>query len=80
MFDPMDDCVASMSHRQKKATFGKRLKRLNVVVLKKIPSFIPKGIHRKRLKEDGRIIEVGFHRNMTSKEVFHLIAHSFKTT
>ena len=74
----MDDCVASESHRHKKATFGKRVKRVNVVMLKRIPSRVPKGIHRKRLKEDGWIIEVGFHRNMTSKMTLQLIADAFK--
>ena len=47
-------------------------------MLKRIPSYIPKGIHRNKLKEDGRIIELTFHRCMTSKETMELITDAFK--
>ena len=75
-FDPMDVCVASESHRRKKATTtGKRAKRVNVVLL---PSRIPKGRHRNKLKKDGRIIDLAFHRSMTLKETIEVIVDAFK--
>lgn len=73
----MDDCVVFESHRRKKATSGKRVKRVNAVMLKNIPSRIPEGIHRNKLKEDGRIIELGFHRSMSSKDTLQLITDAF---
>ena len=77
-FNPLDECVAAESDHRKKASTGKRAKKVNVVILKRIPSYIPKGIHRNKLKEDGHIIELPFHRCMTSEETMELITDAFK--
>lgn len=79
-FDPSDDCVATEAHRRKKAaTLGKgRAKKLKVVVLKEIPSSIPKGSQRDSLKRKGRIMDLSFHRCMTSKETVEHISNAFK--
>ena len=71
--------MASESHRRKKAaTTGKRAKKVNVVLLKRIPSCIPKRLHRNKLKKDGHIINLAFHQSMTSKETMELIIDAFK--
>ena len=57
---------------------GKRMKRVNVVLLKRIPSRIPKGIDRNKLKEGGRVVEVAFQRSMTSTETMETITDAFK--
>ena len=57
---------------------GKRAKRVNVVMLQQIPSRVPKGNQRNKLKEDGRIIELAFNRGMTSKETTRLIINAFR--
>ena len=59
---------------------GKRAKRVNVDMLQQIPSHVPKGNQRNKLKEDGRIIELAFNRGMTSKKPQGLLSmHSEKS-
>jgi hypothetical protein len=47
-------------------------------MLQQIPSRVPKGNQRNKLKEDGRIIELAFNRGMTSKETTRLIINAFR--
>ena len=58
-FDPTDDSVCSEAHRRKKAAIpGRgRAKKVKVVLLKSIPSSIPKGSQRDKLKKAGRIMD-----------------------
>lgn len=49
-----------------------------MVLLKNIPSTIPKGSNRNKLKKAGRIVELDVYRSMTSKEMMDLIMTGFK--
>ena len=71
--------MVSESHRRKKAAIMRiRTKKVTVVLLKRIPPSIPRGLHRNKLKKDGRILDLAFHRSMTSKEAMQLIVDAFK--
>ena len=78
-FDPSDDCVVSEAHHRKKAGTPRkgRAKRLKVVILKDIPSSIPKGSRRESLRKDGWVAEIPFHRCMTSAEVMKHVQACF---
>lgn len=78
-FNPNDECVAGEAHRRKKAaTPGQgRAKRLKVVMLSNIPSSIPKGSRRESLRKNGRVLEIPFHRCMTTNEVIKQIRAAF---
>ena len=81
-FNPNDECVAGEAHRRKKAatpgTPGQgRAKRLKVVMLSNIPSSIPKGSRGESLRKNGRVLEIPFHRCMTTNEVIKQIRAAF---
>ena len=71
-FDPFGDCVATERQRRKKAAspYSKgKSKSLTTVVLKNVPSTIPKGVLREHLRKEGRAKELAFRRIMSSDEV-----------
>ena len=78
-FNPDDECVAAEAHRRKRAaTRGKgKAKKLKVVLLEDVPSSIPKGSQRNKLKNGGRIEEIGFHRQMGAEETRKHIQRAF---
>ena len=80
-FDPTEDCVVATQHQRKKASNSKykgRSKGLKVIVLKEIPTTIPRGPLRKRLDAIGRKKVLFFHRVMSEKEVGDVICDGFK--
>ena len=73
-------CSCHSSQTQKAATPGKgKAKKLKVVLLKDIPPSIPKGSQRNKLRNDGRIEEVAFHRSMTVEETRRHIQRAFES-
>jgi len=71
-FDPFDDCVATQRQHHKKAAspYSKgRSKSLTTVVLKNVPSTIPKGVLREHLRKEEHVKELAFRRIMSSDEV-----------
>ena len=80
-FNPIDECVAAEQQRKKKAAIPRykgRAKCLTTVVLKDLPSTIPKGGPRDKLKEAGRVKELCFRRILSEKEVNTLILEGFQ--
>ena len=68
-------------HQKKKAANAKykgRSKALEVMVLKEIPTTIPRGPLKKRLEAVGRKKGLFFHRVMSEKEVNDVILHAFE--
>lgn len=80
-FDPTEECIAATQHQKKKASNPKykgRSKALEVIVLKEIPSTIPRGPFKKRLEAMGRKKTLFFHRVMSEKEVNDVIFDAFE--
>ena len=68
-FDPTDECVVADRHRRKKSTSSKgRSKQVTVVLLKDIPSSLPKGAAREQLKKKGLVKEIAFQRHLDEDE------------
>ena len=70
----------SESKRKKKAAVAKckgRPKQVTVVYLNSIPKVIPKGTSREKLKKEGRIKDIPFHRFISKDEVQEIITASF---
>lgn len=81
-FNPTDACVASEQQHRKKAAnpLNKGQSRcVMVVVLKEVPTTIPKGPLRGRLRKVGRIRELCLFRTMTKEDVHRVIERSFES-
>ena len=78
-FDPAEECVVAEQQRRKKsaAKAKGRSKTITVIVLKEIPSCIPKGPMRERLRKMGRIKDIAFQRYLDEEDVKDLLAESF---
>jgi len=80
-FDPTEECVADTQHKKKKASNAKykgRAKALTVVVLKEMPTTIPRGPLQKRLEATGCKKDLYFHCIMSEKEVNDVILDGFE--
>ena len=80
-FDPTEECVVAVQHQEKKASNSKykgRSKAIEVMVLKEIPTTIPRGPLRKRLEAMGHKKGLFFHRVMSEKEVNRVILDAFE--
>ena len=74
-FDPLADCVASAAKRKKKAV---RIKpRKITVVLVDGTDRVPRFGKRKALKNEGKIRQLQFTRNMSAEQVKKNIIHGF---
>jgi hypothetical protein len=79
-FDPLEVSANSESKRKKKAAVAKckgRPKQVTVVYLNSIPKVIPKGTSREKMKKEGRIKDIPFHRFISKDEVQEIIPASF---
>lgn len=78
-FDPTDECVVAEQHRRKKSASAKgRSKQVTVVLMKDIPSSIPKGAAREQLKKKGQVKDIAFQRHLDEDEVKELLSENFE--
>ncbi len=79
-FDSNAECIAADAHRKKKAAIkGKqRIVSVNIVMLKRYASTIPKGKARKELLAEGRIRSISVTRDMTNCQLRNKILRAFE--
>ena len=79
IFDPTSDCCASKAQSKKKASANSgRPSSVQVVMLERVASSIPRGKHRTTLKNCGRIQTIKITRSMSSSQVSDQIHLGFK--
>ena len=76
-FDPTADCVAEPQKKKKKASQPKPVN-VNVILLKRMQKYIPRGGARKKLQSQGRIMKVALNRNLSAQQVKNAILKAFK--
>ena len=76
-FDPHSECAATSSH-QKNKKFVPKYSSVDVVMLKKYHTRIPKGEYRQELMQAGRIKKVLLTKQMTPAEVKNKILNEFR--
>ena len=76
-FDPRGECV-STSARSKKKKFIPKYSGIDVVMLKKFQTRIPKGDLRQELVDEGRIKKVMLSRHMSPSSIKQKILEEFK--
>ena len=77
-FDPTDEILVADRHRRKKSASSKGgSKQVTVVLLKDIPSSLPKGAAREQLKK-GLVKEIAFQRHLDEDEVKKLLSENFE--
>lgn len=81
-FDPSDDCVIIEQQRKKKQGIKDKPRplRINVVMLKKFTSVLPKGRIRKQLASSGQIQTMRVYREMSSVEIRTKILKAFEVS
>jgi hypothetical protein len=77
-FDPKADIIVAEQKRKKKAT-NLRIKprKVTLVLLCKKPVYVPRGHLRKKLRNEGRVIQVELKRCMSAEEVWETIIEAF---
>ena len=76
-FDLQSECSTTLSH-MKKQKFVPKYSMIEVVMLKRFQSYIPKGDCRQHLMEEGHIKKVQLGRHMSPLEVKSKIFEEFK--
>ncbi len=78
-FDPSKQCVASAAQSKKKKACRAKPSKLNVILLKEYPFWIPKKHEKKKIDADKRIQQIKVTREMTWSEIRMEIQQQFKS-
>lgn len=76
-FDPSKECIASRAQSKKKKAVRAKPSKLNVILLKDYPLWIPKGKGRKEIDKEGRLKQMRVIREMSSRQVKEEIMTQF---
>ena len=78
-FNPKKESCAEKNKLKKKAAIpkGGKARIITAVLMRDLPSKVPRGAFRRRLSSEGRIAKISIRRSMTSAQINDVISNSF---